>query len=153
MDPLLKDWITVGFSSAALIVSCASFYLSLRNFRRDRGHLKLSIDFGTKGNDLGAVYDGYILTITNDGRRPVIFSAVYANFWFRNSESVYAKKTTLQEGEAKTILVAIPGFFIGISHPLAVRKLTVKDSIGNVYRINTIRLFWKIRKLWKPETE
>jgi hypothetical protein len=45
MDPLLKDWLTVGFSSAALIVSCASFYLSLRNFRRDRSHLKVSLDF------------------------------------------------------------------------------------------------------------
>jgi hypothetical protein len=122
----------------ALLVSCASFYLSWRNFRRDRSSLKLSMDFeGRPDHGLS-----YRVTVTNNGRRPATLMEVRALFWFRESQVVFEQETLLEEGRNKVIFV--PFAMIPFPNPLAVRGFEARDSLGNKYHTNTLGLYWKI---------
>lgn len=139
MDPLLKDWLTIGFSSAALIVSCASFYLAIRSFRRDRSHLKLSLDF----ENLQKQGNQFKIRITNDGRRTATLIKVNALFWFRKRENFYEQETILTEGAHKLLSAPIAGF-PSISSPLSFRGFEAVDSVGHKYRAGIFRLLYKI---------
>ena len=139
MDPLLKDWITIGFSSAALIISCASFILSWRNFRRDRSHLKLTLEFENRRHQERQ----YKVTITNDGRRSATLTEVNVLLWFRKQHTIYKQDTLLEEGKQKPILVPL-AMIPFISTPLLIRAFEARDSVGHKYRKSTLRLFWNI---------
>jgi len=147
MDPLLKDWLTIGFSSAALIVSCASFILSWRNFRRDASRLKIKLDF--------EVYPGYgssyTVRITNVGRRPSSITSVYARLKNGKRYPVYEGTTLLAETQFKDLSVPMAGF--QNEHPLYIRAFEVEDTTGKVYKARTWTLWWHIRKVWKPEMD
>ena len=134
-----KDWITIGISSAALIIRISSFILSWRNFRRDRSHLKLSLDF----ENLPKQGSQFKVTITNDGRRTATLVRVDALFWFRKREIFFAQETTLTEGAHKKLSAPLARFS-SISSPLAVRAFEAEDSVGNKYRAGTLRLLYKI---------
>ena len=138
MDPLLKDWLTIGFSSAALIISCASFILAWRNFRRDRSHLKLTLEFENRRSHESQ----YKVTITNDGRRSATLTEVNVLLWFREPHMIYKQDTLLEEGKQKPILVPL-AMIPSISTPLLIRAFEARDSVGHSYRKSTFRLFWK----------
>lgn len=145
MDPLLKDWLTVGFSSAALIVSCASFFLSWRNFRRDASRLAIKLGFEVhpgRGSN-------YTVRITNIGRRPASIAKVYARLKNGNRYPVFDTTTLLTETQFKDLTVPMAGF--RDEHPLYIRALEVEDTTGKVYKARTWKLWWQIRKIWKPE--
>ena len=139
MDPLLKDWITIGFSSAALIISCASFILSWRNFRRDRSHLKLTLEFEGHRNQDGQ----YKVTITNDGRRSAILTEVDILLWFQGRHNIYHQDTDLAEGKQKVIYVPL-AMVPSVSNPLRIRAFEARDSVRHTYRKNTLKLLWKV---------
>ncbi len=123
----------------AFIVSCTSFYLSWKNFTRDRSHLKLALDFTShakRGNQ-------FQVTITNDGRRTASLTRVDALLWFRKRQTVFQQQTVLTEGDLKEIFVPT-AMIPSISNPLTVRAFEVRDSVGNEYRASALWLFWKI---------
>jgi len=147
MDPLLKDWLTIGFSSAALIVSCASFYLSWRNFRRDASRLKIKLGF--------EVHPGhgsnYTVRIINVGRRPATITNMYARLKNGKRYPVFETTTLLAETQFKDLSVPMAGF--RDEHPLYIKAFEVEDITGKVYKAHTRTLWWHIRKIWKPEKE
>lgn len=145
MDPLLKDWLTIGFSSAALIVSCASFILSLRNFRRDVSRLKVILGFEVHPGRGSA----YTVRITNVGRRPASVTKVYAHHKDGNRYPVSDATTLLTETQFRDLTVPMAGF--QDDHPLDIRAFEVEDTSGKVYIARTRKLWWRIRKIWKPE--
>lgn len=147
MDPLLKDWLTVGFSSAALIVSCASFYLSWQNFRRDTSRLKINLEFDVhpeRGSN-------YTVKIINAGRRPAAISKVYARLKNKKCYSVMDTATLLAETQFKNLSVPMAGF--PNKHPLDIIAFEVEDTTGKVYKARTWKLWWHIRKIWNPEID
>lgn len=147
MDPLLKDWITIGFSSAALIVSCASLILSWRNFRRDSSRLKISLDFEVhpgRGSN-------YTVKITNVGRRPASIANVYARLRNGKRYPVFEMTTPLAETQFKDLTVPMAGF--RNEHPLYIKAFEVEDTTGKVYKARTWKLWWHIHRIWKPEMD
>lgn len=120
----------------ALLISCASFYLSWRNFRRDRSHLKLTLDYEKQKRQ-------YRIAITNDGRRVATLDKVDALLWFRRQQTVFEHETELTEGKQKNIFVPLV-MLPGISNAPAVRGFEAVDTRGNKYRASTFKLYWKI---------
>lgn len=139
MDPLLKDWLTIGFSTVALLISSVSLFISWRNFRRDRSHLKLTLEYERQAGPEGQ----YQLTVTNDGRRAATLTEVNALLWFRERCTVYQQSTPLEEGKQKRILVPL-AMIPSLSTPLRVRAFEARDSVGNRYRRSTLGLLLKI---------
>lgn len=147
MDPLLKDWLTVGFSSAALIVSCASFYLSWRNYRRDSSRLKINLEFDVNPGRGSA----YTVRMINVGRRPASITRVYARLKNGKRYPVMDTTTVLAETQFKDLSVPMAGF--RNEHPLYITAFEVEDTTGKVYKARTWKLWWHIRKIWKPEMD
>jgi hypothetical protein len=147
MDPLLKDWLTVGFSSAALIVSCASFYLSWRNYRRDSSRLKINLEFDVNPGRGSA----YTVRMINVGRRPASITRVYARLKNGKRYPVMDTTTVLAETQFKDLSVPMAGF--RNEHPLYIIAFEVEDTTGKVYKARTWKLWWHIRKIWKPEMD
>jgi hypothetical protein len=139
MEPLLKDWLTIGLSSAAFIVSCASFVLSWQNFRRDRSHLRITLKFEDRPQQQAQ----YEVTITNDGRRSAKLIEVAALLWFRKRHIIYQQDTSLGEGEQKSIIVPL-AMIHSISTPLSIRAFQARDSVGHIYCRSTLRFILRI---------
>ncbi|UST52942.1 hypothetical protein NF681_11365 [Comamonadaceae bacterium OTU4NAUVB1] len=63
-----SDWIALG----AFFISCASFFVSFWNYRRDSANLKVSADLISGGS-----YEPYIqIKFINTGRRPAYILAI-----------------------------------------------------------------------------
>ncbi|MCI0556652.1 MAG: hypothetical protein L0287_37410 [Anaerolineae bacterium] len=139
MDPFLKDVLTIGLSSCALLISSISLIISWRNYRRDRSHLKLSLDFASHEKQ----GKRFLVVITNDGRRTATLTRVDALLWFRKHQTIFQQQTVLTEGGSKEILIP-QAMFPSISSPLAVRAFEAVDSVGHKYRSSTLWLYWKI---------
>lgn len=147
MDPLLKDWLTIGFSSAALLLSISSFILSWRNYRRDMSRLKINLSYEVQHGRGG----GYMVRITNVGRRPASVAKVYARLKNGKRYPVMDAATLLAETQFKDLSVPMAGF--RNEHPLYIRSFEVEDTAGNVYTARTWKLWGQIRKIWKPEID
>lgn len=147
MDPVLKDWLTIGFSSAALVVSISSFILSWRNFQRDTSRLKVQLSYEVQ-HGRGS---GYMVRITNVGRRPASVTGVYARIKNGKRYPVMDTTTLLAETQFKDLSVPMAGF--GNEHPLYIKAFEVEDSSGKLYKAQTWKLWWQIRKIWKPEID
>ncbi|HXD09291.1 MAG TPA: hypothetical protein VN653_04450 [Anaerolineales bacterium] len=126
-------------SMIALVFSCASLYLSWRNYVRDRSHLKVSLDF----ENLPKQGSRFEVTVTNDGRRTTTLVRVDALFWFRQRENFFEQETALTEGMHKKLSAPLARFS-SISNPLAIRAFEAVDSVGHKYRAGTLRLLYKI---------
>ena len=144
MDPLLKDWLTIGFSSIALIFSFASLILAWRNFRRDASRLKINIRYKVHPWQGGI----YTVRITNIGRRPASLTHVYARYKNGKRYPVMDIPTQLEETQFKDLSVEMAGFHN--DHPLSIRAFEVEDSTGKVYKAHTWKLWWQLRKIRKP---
>src|SRR6185436_15155077 len=71
MAPLLKDILTVGFSTASLIISIISLTVTLLNYRRQGGMVKFDLDFEKiSGNGV------FILHIANEGCHSIKISSI-----------------------------------------------------------------------------
>ena len=123
-------------SMVALVFSCASLFLSWRNFMRDRSHLILTLEYENRGRQ-------FHITVINDGRRSATLVRVAALFWFRKREVFFEQETTLTEGTHKKLSAPLARFS-SISNPLAVRGFEGVDSVGHTYRAGTLKLLYKM---------
>ncbi len=62
IDPFIKDVLTIGFSSASLIISLISLTIGILNYHREGGMLKFNLDYERK-NINGVIW----LKIENKG--------------------------------------------------------------------------------------
>ena len=132
-------------SIIAVILSATSLYISYRNYRRDTSRLKIVLGFEVhpgRGSN-------YTVKITNVGRRPASIAKVYARLKNGKSYPVFDTTTLLTETQFKDLTVPMAGF--RDEHPLDIRAFEVEDTSGKVYKARTWKLWWQIRKIWKPE--
>ncbi len=129
----------------ALLVSCASFYLSWRNFQRDTSRLKIVLGFEVQAGSGGR----YTIRVINVGRRPASIARVYARHRDGSRHSVFDIATLLAETQFKDLTVPMAG--LQDNHPLDIRAFEVEDISGKVYKAHTWKLWWRIRQIWRPE--
>ena len=132
----------------AVFISSISLYISWRNFRRDRSHLKIKLDFKVhpgRGSE-------YLVNIVNDGGRTTTVTKVFARLKSKKRYPVFDGPTPLGETQSKEISVPMAGFK-SLLHPLGIRAFEVEDSTGKVYRTRTWKLWYHIRKKWSPEID
>jgi hypothetical protein len=123
----------------AVIISSVSLMLSWKQFSRDTGYLKLSLDFSVPPVG-GALH----LAITNIGRRPITVRNIYLcarrNERFLLSES----NILLEETESREITIPISGYVE--KTPLEVKFIEVIDTRGKQCKISTFWLKWKMNR-------
>lgn len=129
-----KDWITIGISISALLVSLSSFILSVRNFYRDRSHLKLKVTYKKEKKE-------FQLLVTNDGRRTAVLQEVNAKLWFHKPHSITKTVNDLTEGKQKSYSIPL-AMFSDVSSPFRIRGFEVLDTHNNHYRISMVKLYW-----------
>jgi len=132
-------------SILAVMLSAISLYISYRNYRRDVSHLQISLRFDVspgRGSE-------YIVRVTNDGRRPASIIRMSARLKNGEQYPVFDTLTLLTETQFKEVSVPMAGF--RNEHPLYIRAFEVQDSTGRVYKARTWKLWWHVRRVWKPE--
>ena len=132
-------------SILAVILSAISLYISYRNYRRDTSRLKINLSYEM---DL-AHGSSYTVRMINVGRRPASIIRVYARLKDGKRYPVMDATTLLAETQFKDLYVPMAGF--RNEHPLYIRAFEVEDTTGKVYKARTWKLWWHIRKIWKPE--
>lgn len=132
-------------ATVALLFSCASLYLSWRNFDRDASRLKIRLDFEIQPG-LGSMY---IVRFTNAGRRPSTVIKVHARLKNGKRYPVFDAPTRLEETQFKELTVPVAKFG-ALPHPLHITVFEVEDSAGKIYQAYTWKLWRHIRKVWKP---
>ncbi len=134
-------------SILAVLLSATSLYISYRNFRRDSSRLKVNLEF-----DVDPVHgSAYTVRMINVGRRPASITKVYARLKNGKRYPVMDTTTLLAETQFKDLSVPMAGF--RNEHPLYITAFEVEDSTGKVYKARTWKLWWYIRKVWKPEID
>lgn len=134
-------------SILAVLLSVTSLYISWRNFHRDSSRLKVMLEF--------EVFPGsgssYTVRMINVGRRPASVIRVYARLKNGKRYPVMDTTTLLAETQFKDLSVPMAGF--RNEYPLYITAFEVEDSTGKTYKARTWKLWWRIRKIWKPGNE
>lgn len=123
----------------AIILSTVSLMLSWKQYSRDTGYLKLSLDFSVPPVG-GALH----LTITNIGRRPITVRDVY--LYARKNEQFLLSvgNILLEETESREITIPISGYVE--KSPLEVKFIEVIDTRGKQCKISTLWLKLKMSR-------
>jgi hypothetical protein len=137
MEPFLKDILTVGFSTASLIISIISLTVTLLNYRRQGGMVKFVLDY-EKASGVGA----FVLRIANEGFHSIKINSIrmiagnhmipFANDGFE-----------LNYGQETLVKLSLAGHTD--IHPLEINRIEVVDISGKVYKIKTKKLERKVR--------
>lgn len=138
MEPLLKDILTVGFSTASLIISIISLTVTLLNYRRQGGMVKLDLDY-EKISGKGT----FILHIENEGFHSIKINNIRM-ITGNHSLSFPHDGFELNYGQETNIKLSLAGY-VDI-HPLEISRIEIVDVSGKVYKIKTRKLAQKIRE-------
>lgn len=138
MEPLLKDILTVGFSTVSLIISIISLTVTLLNYRRQGGMIKFDLDYEKiSGNGV------FILRVQNEGFHSIKINDIRMiagnhplSFTHEGFELNYGQETSIKLSLAGHTDI----------HPLEISRIEIVDVAGKVYRINTRKLAKKIRE-------
>jgi hypothetical protein len=136
MNPLTKDIITIGFSSASLLISIISLSISILGFRRSGSLIKLALDFDRQSSS-----NTFLLTITNNGFHSVKIARILLICGNRIFPA-HLDAFELGYGDT-TIKISMAGY--NEFRPLEVDAIDVIDIANRVYRIKTKHLKEKIR--------
>jgi hypothetical protein len=134
-------------SILAVILSATSLYISYRNFHCDSSRLKINLEFDVEPGRGSS----YTVRMINVGRRPASIIRVYARLKNGKRYPVMDTTTLLAETQFKDLSVPMAGF--RDEHPLYITAFEVEDTTGRVYKAHTWKLWWHIRKIWKPEMD
>jgi len=125
-------------STLALVISCASFFLSWRQFVRDASRLKLYLNYERETGS-----GSFKLTIINDGRRPVTIEKIYLVATDNKRYSVLAGNFELEESQPYDVSIVLSAYGL---HPVEVSRIIVWDTNGRKKSISTRNLQKKIRE-------
>lgn len=138
MEPLLKDILTVGFSTASLIISIISLTVTLLNYRRQGGMVKLDLDYEKiSGNGT------FILHIANEGFHSIKINNIRM-ITGNHPLSFSHEGFELNYGQETNIKLSLAGY--ADIHPLEISRIEIVDVSGKVYKIKTRKLAPKIRE-------
>lgn len=137
MDPLLKDILTIGFSTVSLIISVVSLVITLLNYRRQGGVIKYSLDY-EKDDALGT----FVLKIANQGFHSI--KIVGIKMITRKAVIPYHENGfEVIFGQESVIRMTLAGHTE--IHPLEVYRIDVTEISGKVHKIKTNSIRKKIR--------
>ena len=138
MEPLLKDILTVGFSTASLIISIISLTITLLNYRRQGGMVKFDLDYEkVSGNGV------FILRISNKGFHSIKINTIRI-ITGKHPISFANEGFELNYGQETILRLSLAGYTD--IHPLEISRIEVVDISGKVYKIKTRMLERKIRE-------
>lgn len=137
MEPLLKDILTIGFSTMSLIISIISLTITLLNYRRQGGVVKFDLDYEKiSGNGV------FILRAENEGFHSIKINSI--RMIAGNRPISYSHEGfELNYGQETSIKLSLAGYTD--IHPLEVSRIEIVDVSGKVYKVKTKKLASKIR--------
>ncbi len=138
MDPLLKDLITIGFSSGALVISVVSLNMTILNYRRQGSLVKMHLEYDRKG-----LNGTFLLKVENEGYHSVKINSVRLVLAGR-TVPVDQLGFELNYGQEHTVRIPLAG--LSDVHPLEIIRVEALDIADNIYKITTKHLQQKIRQ-------
>jgi len=136
MDPFLKDILTVGFSTASVVISIISLAITLLNYRRQSGRVKFDLDYEkVSGNGV------FVLRVENEGFHSIKINAIRMIAGDRPLSS-NQEEFELNYGQKIIIRMSLAGYTE--YHPLEINRIEVIDVSGKVYKIKTRKIRQKI---------